>query len=250
MAPRAGGLELRYYFFIAAKSFCIFLAWLCGFSSLKKLPVSIYGVLDLSRVVFLTLFGVIFIGERLTLLQFLGLIIVCLGLLLLKFKPKDKLYATSSLTQNEIDNSQKKERVWFYVVLALISCLLNATSGLLDKILMKDITSSQLQFWYMVFLVFYYLAFIVITRRKISFSVIKNYWVWILALMFVIGDKALFVANGITQSKVTTMTLIKQSGCVISILGGHFIFKERHTLYALFCAAIVIFGIVLGVLKI
>ena len=45
--------------------------------------------------------------------------------------------------------------------------MLNAISGLLDKILTKDITSAQLQFWYMLFLVLYYLVYIIIAKEKI-----------------------------------------------------------------------------------
>jgi len=276
-APKAGGLEPKYFAFIALKSFSIFVAWICSFRSLKKLPVSLYGVLDLSRVLFATLFGITLLGERLAVLQAIGLLVVCSGLLLLKFKPPflKKLFkidenvpakqdvsetqnvensvndANSSIVkaQNQIVEKQKKNHsTTFYVTLALISCLLNAISGFLDKVLMKNITSSQLQFWYMVFLVFYYVVYILVTREKIHLNVLKNGWVWLLAIMFVIGDKALFIANGNPDSKITVMTLIKQSGCLVTILGGKFIFKEKNTGYKIFCAAIIIAGIVMGVM--
>lgn len=266
----AGGLELKYYFYIAIKSFAIFVAWICSFKSLKKLPVSLYGILDLSRVLFATFFGVVILGEVLTPLQAAGLIIVCAGLLLLKFKPpflkklfriKDEIPAekTESSSQSEsdknandsiqqIENQKKVNKTTIYVILALISCMLNAVSGFLDKVLMKDMNSSQLQFWYMLFLVIYYLIYILIKREKIHFSVLKNGWVWLLAIMFVIGDKALFIANGMEGSRITVMTLIKQAGCLVTILGGKFIFKEKNTGYRLFCAMIIIAGIVTGVI--
>ena len=114
---------------------------------------------------------------------------------------------------------------------------------------MKDITSSQLQFWYMLFIVLYYALYILIKKEKIRLNVVKNRWVWLLAVMFVIGDKALFIANANPASKITVMTLIKQSACIVTILGGKFIFKEKGITYKLFCALIVILGIVLGVLK-
>ena len=85
----AGGMELRFYFYIALKSFFIFIAWICGFKSLKRLPVSVYGILDLSRVLFATFLGVIVLGEKLNYWQIAGLIIVCAGLLLLRFKPME-----------------------------------------------------------------------------------------------------------------------------------------------------------------
>ncbi|MCQ2588687.1 MAG: EamA family transporter [Treponema sp.] len=252
-APNAGGLEPKFFIFIALKSFCIFLAWICSFRSLKKLPVSLYGILDLSRMIFATSFGVIFLHEILNLYQIIGLITVCVGLLLLKFKPKflKKLFHIEEspvVQNNQIILEEKTHSTTFYVILAFISCFLNAVSGFFDKVLMKDITSSQLQFWYMLFLIGYYLIYVLITRTKISLSTFKNIWVWLLAIMFVIGDKALFIANGMPESRITVMTLIKQSGCLVTIIGGKFIFKEKNTGYRFFCAAIVIIGIVIGVL--
>lgn len=241
-APNAGGLEPKFYFLIAIKSFCMFLAWLCGFYSLKKIPVSLYGILSLSRVLFATLLGVVVLHETMTTYKLIGLILVCAGLLLLKFNPKKDNQLTS-----EKDN--QPEIAAIFIILAFISCIFNSISGFMDKILMRDITSSQLQFWYMLFIIIYYGIFVIIKKIKISPSVLKNVWVWALAVMFVIGDKALFIANANPNSQITIMTLIKQSSCIVTILGGKFIFKEKGIAYKLFCASIVILGIVFGVLK-
>ena len=132
--------------------------------------------------------------------------------------------------------------------MALISCILNAVSGLMDKILMKGLNSSQLQFWYMLFLVIYYSLYILIKREKISFSILKNGWMWGMAVMFVIGDKALFIANGMEGSRITIMTIVKQFGCIITILGGKIFFNEKNTSYRLFCALVIIMGILFGIL--
>lgn len=247
-APKAFGMETKFYFLIALKSFFIFLAWIFSFHSLKKLPVSLYGILDLSRVLFATSLGVFVLHETLNFHQILGLIIVCAGLLLLKFQPPflKKIFKNDEGSVPSLDAQTKSSS--FYVFLALASCLLNAGSGFLDKILMKDISSSQLQFWYMLFLTIYYLIYILITREKIRKTIFKNWWILLLAVMFVIGDKALFIANGMEGSKITIMTLLKQSGCIVTILGGKFIFKEKNTIYRLFCAAMVILGIVIGVM--
>lgn len=270
-APQAGGLEPIYFLWIAIKSFSIFLAWICSFRSLKKLPVSVYGVLDLSRILFATSLGILVLGETIATFQGIGLIFVCCGLVLLKFKPAflkklfhvdespitltpdtvEKSGETTEISSNCIQNNtpvKQEKSVNFYIFLAFLSCMLNAVSGFLDKVLMKDISSSQLQFWYMLFLIAYYLIYVLIFRVKISPTVLKNGWVWLLAIMFVIGDKALFIANGDPASKITIMTLIKQAGCLVTILGGKFVFKEKNTGYRMFCACIIIVGIVMGVI--
>ena len=76
--PFAGGLETKYYFFIAIKSFVIFLAWMFSFKALKNMPVSLYGILDLSRVLFATILGFTVLSEEATVYQIAGLIFVCI----------------------------------------------------------------------------------------------------------------------------------------------------------------------------
>ena len=141
---------------------------------------------------------------------------------------------------------QNEEHVPVILVLfALASCMLNAISGLLDKILTKDITSAQLQFWYML----YYLVYIIIVKEKIHVKEsLKNPWIWLLAILFVIADRSLFLANANPESRISIMTLIKQSGCIVTILAGKFIFHEKNIGYKLICAAVIIAGIVVAVL--
>ena len=87
-----------------------------------------------------------------------------------------------------------------------------------------------------------------VTRTKLSKDVWKNGWIWLLSILFVAADKALFIANGMADSRITIMTLLKQSGCVVAILAGKLIFKEKNIGYKLFCASIIVLGIVIGVM--
>lgn len=244
-AKNAMGLETKYFFFIGLKSFVIFLAWIFSFKAIKKMPISLYGVLDLSRVLFATLLGVIVLQEALGVFQVIGLVLVSAGLLLLKYRPVKKVPVGQAVVS---DADQEKVDVKI-VLMAFASCLFNAISGLLDKLLMKDISSSQLQFWYLLFLVLFYLLFILVTRTKIQFfSVLKNYWVWLLSILIVVADRVLFLANGMEGSRITVMTLLKQAGCIVTILAGRFLFHEKNTGHKLFCAMIIIAGIVFGVM--
>lgn len=235
-APKAAGVEWRTMLLIALKSFVIFVAWILGFKAIKKMPISLYGLLDLSRVIFSTLMGVIFLGEMMSFWQIAGLTLVCTGLLLYRHRKGGS-------------GEQREKTDTRLVCFALLSCLLNGVSGTMDKVLMQRVTSTQLQFWYMLFLVLFYTLYIVFSKAKIRpGSALKNYWIWILSILFVIGDKALFIANQSGDSKVTVMTLLKQACCVVTILAGKFIYKEKHIAYKLFCAAVIITGIVIAVL--
>ncbi len=225
-------MDMHYIGFIMIKSAIIFIAWMCSFKAIKKLPIGFFGIMDMSRVIFATLLGIIVLNEVMTLGKLFGMALVILGLLLVNLR-KDK-------------NGEKAKTV--YIVLVLISCLMNAISELLDKMLMGHIESGQLQFWYMFFLVVIYLCYMLVTRTKINFKMLKtNYWIVILSVLFVVGDKALFIACGYENSTVIAMTLIKQCSVLITIIGGRMVFKETNTVYRLICAAVIIAGIMVAV---
>lgn len=218
---------------IFIKSAFVFTAWICAFRAIKKIPISLYGITDMSRVLFSTTLGVVVLHETMGLNQFIGLALVILGVLMVNLKKRGSNEGTS-----------KK-----YFIFIMISCICNATSGVMDKVLMKtgDITHGQLQFWYMLFLTLMYLCYLIFTRTKVNIkSIAKNYWIWILSILFVIADRALFAANGYEASKVTVMTLIKQSSVIVTILLGRLVFKEKNILYKIICAVIVATGIVIA----
>lgn len=256
---------------VALKSLAIFLAWIFSFNSIRFIPISLYGILDLSRVLFATLFGVLVMKETLGTSQLLGLFLVALGLLLLKAEPHKK-----------IEKKDDKNIPAIHVFLLFFSCMLNSVSGILDKVLMTftSISDGHLQFWYMLFLVIYYslyvIATLVINHRRTTpasealsstssdfsasekasnpvtsvfnlKSAIKNPWIWLLAILFVIADRCLFIANADPDSKVTIMTLIKQSCCFVTILAGKFIFHEKKILHKFLCACVIVAGIIVSV---
>ena len=228
-----------------------------SFNSIKYIPISLYGILDLSRVLFATLFGVLVMKETLGIGQLLGLFLVALGLLLLKKEPH----------KNAEKEKDDKDIPAIHILLLFISCILNSVSGILDKVLMTytPMTDGHLQFWYMLFLVIYYSLYVIATlfmsyRKTIVSSgpansisgfnlksALKNYWIWLLAILFVIADRCLFIANANPDSKVTVMTLIKQSSCFVTILAGKFIFHEKRILHKFLCACIIVAGIIVSV---
>ena len=206
----------------------------CSFKAIKKLPIGFYGIMDMSRVIFATVLGITVLGEVMTGHKIAGMALVLVGLLFVNAKGKGL-------------GEEKTKPI--YIVLVLISCLCNAVSELLDKMLMQSMNSGQLQFWYMFFMVILYLGYMIVTKTKIDFRTIyKNYWILILSVLFVIGDKALFIACSKQESTVVAMTLIKQCSVMITIIGGRIVFKEKRTLYKMVCAAVIIAGIVFAVM--
>lgn len=226
-------LSFEVFILVFIKSFSVFLAWILAFLSVKKMPVSLYGVLDLSRVIFSTLLGVFFLKETISFNGFLGLAIVLVGIFLVNRK-------------KDVEGGEFNRK---YIFFTLVSCALNAISGTLDKYIMSMnvISTDNLQFWFMLLMSLMYLAYILIKREKINFkSCIKNPYIYLLSIMLIVADKLLFIANADPQSKVTMMTLIKQSSVFVTIASGKLIYKEKHILYKSACALLIFVGIILA----
>ena len=226
-------LEPSYIFYSFIKAAVVCTAWIFAFSALKKMSVSLYGIMDLSRMIFSTMLGVFVLGESFTWQKATGVILVITGLMLVNLKK----------------NTESKGVTLTVLIAALLNCFFNAVSGTMDKILMQYMESSQLQFWFMLFMTVIYGVVLLIRKEKISVKSIKtNYWIPIMSLSLIIGDKLLFEANANPASEVTVMTVIKQCSVVVTVLTGWLVFKEKHILYKLMCTAIVLSGIFISIL--
>ena len=229
----AFSLAPLYIFYAFLKALVVCTAWIFAFRALKNMSVSLYGVMDLSRMVFSTALGVFVLGEAFTVNKAIGVSLVILGLLLVNLK-KSTSGKGMSVT---------------VLVAALLNCFFNAVSGTMDKILMQYMKSSQLQFWFMFFMTVIYGVVILIRREKISMKCLKNnFWIPLMSLSLIVGDKLLFEANRSPLSEVTLMTVIKQSSVLVTVLTGWLVFKEKNILYKLMCTGIVLTGIFVALL--
>ena len=69
-----------------------------------------------------------------------------------------------------------------------------------------------------------------------------------MSLLFIVADRALFIANESPNSTTVVMTVIKQSSILVTVLLGKLIFKEQNIIKRLLCASLVALGIVISVL--
>lgn len=234
-APAAFRADLSVLPLIILKAAVLFIAYLCAFHAIHKLPISLYGVVDLSRMMFSILLGVAFLQEILGPWQIVGVLLVAAGILLLKVPQKN----------SQLQHKTKK----LYVFLAFAQSFLNACSGILDKIISTKMESGPMQFWFMLFLALFYLLYALAIKLKINWkTAMRNYWIWIMAIIYIVADKFLFMANGMEESQVVIMALLKRSGCIVTIIGGKLFFGEKRVAYKLLCACIVLAGVLLAVL--
>lgn len=227
-------VEINNIIMIFFKSLVIVIAWLLGLYAISRMPISLYSVVNLSKIIFSIMMSTIILGEKLTLSIILGASIIILGLILV----------------NKVSNTNEYKETDFKIILILlISCFFNSISAIIDKEVLKYITATQLQFWFLFFLTCNYWLIIIFKKRKINFKVVKkNYWIIITAIALILGDRFLFIANENPESKVSIMTLIKQISVIEGIILGKIFFKEKNIVKKLSCSILIIFGIMITLL--
>ena len=80
---RAGVITPRNGLFLALSGLATGLSWLCYFGALKLGQVSLVAPIDKLSIVFVAIFGLLFLGERLSRRELLGLLFVIAGTLVL-----------------------------------------------------------------------------------------------------------------------------------------------------------------------
>lgn len=222
-----------YLFLVFIKSSVIVGALLLNLYAVKNISLSKYGIIHLSRVIFSVLLSVIILKEKLTPTIIIGIIIVIIGLYMV----------------NIVSKEEKKVSSFKYEIMLLISCFLNSISAILDKSLSQYLTNSQLQFWYILFITFIYWVIILIRKQEINFKTIKkNYWIPIMAFTLIIGDKVLFIANGIPESQVSVMTVIKQFSTIETIILGKLLYNEKNIVKKILWSLLIILGIIFTII--
>jgi len=227
-------LENKYIFMIFLKALILFFSWLAMLYVIEKMPASLYGVLNLSRIIFSVILSVMFLNEEITFMTLIGITIVIIGLFLVNRKNNN----------SEIAEYSKQS-----IVILLFACFLSSVSSILDKKIMIDISTNQMLFWCFLFLTLFSFLSLLCKNKKVNWtSLKKNYWIVLAALALTIGDRFLYAANEVEGSKVIIMTILKQLSAVVIILLGKIMFNEKRILRKLLCCALIVLGIVLTII--
>jgi len=224
-------LSFNSYYLIMLKSFCVFLGWLTGFYVIKKIDISVYSIIMLSKVIFTGVLSVIFLNEQINFNKILGFIIISFAIVLVNVNKTEK-------------NVKLK-----YIFLTLLSSFLISTSLFLDKVILKSISNFSLQFYYTLTLIIFLLIYLIIKSEALNFSYAKkSYSVINLGIITFIADYIHFVAASHQNSSVVVMTLTRHSSLIITVFLGSLIYKEKNLLLKFIAVLIIIAGLVLTVI--
>lgn len=214
---------------ILAKAVVIALSWILNMYAIKKMSLSLYGILNIFSIIFVEALSVIFLKESLSIRIVVGMLIIIVALVLV----------------NCISNKDKKrESTPLAIFFTITACLFSSISAIIDKKVLSEITSTQLQFWFLAFLAIIFWLVWLFKSRKFEFVELrKNYWVLIMAVIIALGDRFLFMANADSNSKASIIKLINQLSTIEIIILGKILFKEKNIIKKLLCSLLIIVGV-------
>ena len=119
VAP-AGGWEVQKW--IILKSMMVLSSWILGYFGMKHLPLTIVGPINATRPVMVLVGAMLIFGERLNILQWIGVLIAILSFFMLERSGKK-------------EGIDFKRNVWVYAVVG--AAVMGALCALYDKFLMN-----------------------------------------------------------------------------------------------------------------
>ena len=215
------GWEGHKYIFI--KSCIVLASWLLAYFGLKHLPLTIVGPINATRPVMVLVGAMIIFAERLTLWQWLGVLVALIGIELLK-------------------HTSKKEGInWFkdkWIYFVFLANVLGAISGLYDKYLMASpanggvgLNKMAVQGWYNIYQFFMMAAMLILlwwpTRKKTT----PFHWHWSIPLISIflsMADFVYFYALGIDGAMISMVSMVRRGSVIVSFLCGALIFHEKN----------------------
>ena len=189
-------------------------SWMFGYVGIKHLPLTIVGPINATRPVIVLLGALIIFGERLNALQWVGVVLAFISILLLSRAGK----------REGIDFVRNR-----YILYVALAAVLGATSGLYDRYLLREVDAMFVQSWFSV----YQAAMMAIVigvmwaRRVLP----RFHWSWaipLVTILLTIADMAYFVALSREESMVAVVSMIRRSSVVVSFACGAMLFGEKN----------------------
>ena len=194
---------------------CITLtSWMFGYAGIKHLPITIVGPINATRPVIVLLSALIIFGERLNALQWVGVVLAMVSILLLS-------------------RAGRKEGINFvrnrYILYVALAALLGATSGLYDRYLLRELDPMFVQSWFSLYQAVAMAVIVVVMRLAGILPTFR--WSWAIPLITIfltIADMAYFVALAEGDSMVAVVSMIRRSSVVVSFACGALLFGEKN----------------------
>ena len=212
-----GGWAIQKY--ILLKSALVLSSWMAGYFAMKHLPLTIVGPVNATRPVLVLLGAIFLFGERLNLLQWIGVGLAVCAYLMLR----------ASGRKEGIGTGDK------WLLCLILAVILGAASGLYDKYLMSPehlgLDRKQVLSWYTL----YQAGMMAVVTAFLWYPVQEKTtpfrWKWAIPLisLFLCGaDYVYMEALSQPDALIAVVSMIRRGSVLVSFAIGALLLKEKN----------------------
>lgn len=209
--------------YILLKSVIVLSSWVFGYFGMKHLPLTIVGPINATRPVLVLMGAMLIFGERLNLLQWVGVLLAIASFFLLSRSGK----------REGIDFKHNR---WIYAI--VLAALLGACSGLYDKYLMAPVEAGgvgldrmAVQSWYNL----YQCVMMGVVLLLVWFPGCKHttpfraHWAILCISVFLsAADFVYFYALSQPGAMVSVVSMVRRGSVIVSFMFGALLFREKN----------------------
>lgn len=221
---------------ILIKSIMVLSSWIFGYYGIKNLPLTIVGPINATRPVMSLVGALLIFGERLNLMQWIGVLLAILSFFLLS-------------------RTGKKEGIDFRhnrsILLVVLAAVIGACCGLFDKFLMASpadggvgLNRMEVQAWYNIYQciwMFFVMLFIWFPKRQTSTLFHWSYKIVLISIFLVAADFCYLYALSSDGAMISIVSMVRRSNVLVSFAAGVLLLGEknwRHKALDLFLVAL------------
>ena len=199
---------------LVLKAVLVSASWVSGLKAMECLPLTTVSTIKASRPMFVVIFSIILFGERLNLLQWLGVAVVMAALLL-----------SSRSKRHETDKKTSAKGIAYMIV----SVLSGSASALYDKHILQHLEPLFVQSWTNVYITVL-LAIVLLVQYLTDKERFQPFvWDWrilLISVLITVSDAIYFFSVKDPDALLSVISMIRRCSVLITFLGGALILKE------------------------
>ena len=217
---------------VFVKAVIVLSSWIFGYFGLKYLPLTITGPIKATQPVLNLVGAMLIFGERLNLLQWIGVIFAIASFYLLS-------------------SSGRKEGIRFthnkWIFFTVLSVITGALSGLYDKYLMRNMDVMTVQVWFNIYQCIMMIPILMLfwyPRRKTTTPFTWRWNIIFISIFLCMADWIYFYALTFPDSMISIVSMVRRSNVLITFAAGALFFHEKNLKSKAIDLVLVLFGMI------
>ena len=232
--PAINTLSIKTIIFLVLSGLATGVSWLCYFKALQLGNVNKVTPIDKSSTILTMLLACLFLGETITSLKMLSIILIGIGTYLMIEKKKD----TKIVKTNK------------WLIYAFLSAIAASLTSILGKVGIEGVESNLGTFIRTIVVLVMAWIVVFVTKKQDGIKHIdKKSWLFLILSGFTTGFSWLFYYKALQDGEASIVVPIDKLSIVITIFFSYFVLKEKLNKKSLLGLICIVIGTILLLVK-